>query len=864
MTTPVYGVAMMEIAPDFSGFIKALEKEMAGLSTALAKAGSQAGKAMAEEIADEISDEVVDEVKDLPDEGGAFAKFAKDAGKKLGKYLAIGFVASKFKQAIENSVDEAVRFESAFAGVQKTVDGTTEQMSALRDGIIAMSKEIPATTETISSVAEAAGQLGIQTDNVLAFSRVMIDLGESTNLGAAEAATALARFANVTGMRQSQFDRLGSTIVGLGNNFATTEAEIVEFASRLAGAGTQIGLTEHEILGFATALSSVGLSAEAGGTAFSRVFVEMDQAVRSSSSLLGTFAEVSGKSASEFAELWGKDAAGAVTLFTEGLGRIGAVGGDVFTVLRELGLSDIRVQDSLLRISGASDVLAGSLELASDSWRDNTALVEEAGKRYETTASQIEIAQNKIADAARVAGEQMLPAALAWANLQASASSGFSGFVSDLLNGLVVISEGVQGNTDFAHSFATIEKGIREHGIPGITLLQDQFTNLGRKYEDLDDRSSIISVDQLQRLASQAGVTGSALNNMASELIFLARNGVDVGWSIDELMRLFGGMPDAATAVETAFRQMNPELNVMARYAAEAADGLEDVDSTAGGVDTGGATKQFSELALQLQKAASEGQSLLDVMAAHADPVFGAVRAWQSYQETLSKIDADGERTGEEILELSQAGLSLGSAFDRLGADTAAAFETMALAAGVSADEIQAALQGLGLEAEGNRLGNELIDGIISGISGLGSQFATQTTSQINRGLNRVKQNFEIESPSKVFAREVGGPIGEGIVTGTEKELAGLSNVIVDGVADAMDEAQNDIGPLELQVDAAARFRSAGNVLATADTLTGSSGPLVGEVTINNPVGEPSEESLQAATLMAGMVARSSQTLGVR
>src|SRR5690606_23181063 len=157
--------------------------------------------------------------------------------------------------------------ESAFAGVEKTVDATEEELNALKKGIRDMAKEIPATTTEISKVAEAAGQLGIETDSILSFTRVMIDLGETTNLSAEEAATTLARFANVTKMSQKDFDKLGATIVDLGNNFATTEAEIAQMGMNLASAGTQIGMSQSDIMALATALSSVGLEAQAGGTA---------------------------------------------------------------------------------------------------------------------------------------------------------------------------------------------------------------------------------------------------------------------------------------------------------------------------------------------------------------------------------------------------------------------------------------------------------------------------------------------------------------------------------------------------------------------------------------------------------------------
>ena len=182
-----------------------------------------------------------------------------------------------------------------------------------------MAKQLPASAAEIAGVAEAAGQLGIKTENILGFTRVMIDLGVSTNLSADQAATALARLANITGMSQNDFDRLGSTIVDLGNNLATTEAEIVEMGLRLAGAGSQIGLTEAQIMSFAGALSSVGIEAEAGGSAFSKVMVDMQLAVETNSERLQDFAKVAGMSAEEFKKAFQEDAAGAIIAFIKDL-----------------------------------------------------------------------------------------------------------------------------------------------------------------------------------------------------------------------------------------------------------------------------------------------------------------------------------------------------------------------------------------------------------------------------------------------------------------------------------------------------------------------------------------------------------------
>lgn len=311
---------------------------------------------------------------------------------------AIASIGAAIASVAAASFKVGSEFESAFAGVQKTVNATEEEFAALRQGILDLARDMPLAATEIAGIAEAAGQLGIQTQNIMSFTKTMADLGVATNMSSEEAATALARLANITQMPQENFDRLGATIVDLGNNLATTEREIVDMSLRLAGAGNQVGLTEDQILSFSGALSSVGIAAEAGGTAFSKLMSDMQLAVKTGSESLQDFADVAGMSAQEFQRAFEEDAASAIISFIDGLANAQDSGVSAIQILNEMGITEIRMRDALLRAAGASDVFSNALKIGSRAWKENTALTNEANRRYETMESQLQILKNELTE----------------------------------------------------------------------------------------------------------------------------------------------------------------------------------------------------------------------------------------------------------------------------------------------------------------------------------------------------------------------------------------------------------------------------------------------------------------------------------
>ena len=307
--------------------------------------------------------------------------------------------------AIKASLD----FESTFTSVRKTVDATEAEFDALAASSKAMSTQIAASTGEINEVMATAGQLGIRNDYLVDFARTMIDLGNSTDIVANEAASTLAKFANITNMDQSRFGNLGATLVDLGNNFATTESSIMEMSLRLAAAGHQVGLTEPQILGFAAALSSVGIEAEMGGSAFSKALVKMEVAAATGGEALEDFARVSGLTAEGFKSLFENDPAAAFQAFITGLSRMDEEGISAIATLQEIGIAEVRLRDTLLRAVNANELFAETQDLAINAWQENTALTEEAGKRYATTESRLINLKNTALLFAQQLGDDLNP-----------------------------------------------------------------------------------------------------------------------------------------------------------------------------------------------------------------------------------------------------------------------------------------------------------------------------------------------------------------------------------------------------------------------------------------------------------------------
>lgn len=335
-----------------------------------------------------------------------YGKFEKVGG-KLFQALERGTIltGTALVGLATSSTMAGAKYEEAFAGVKKTTEATRKEYEALSKDVLLTTRLLPKSGEEIAKTAEIAGQLGVNKENLVDFTKVMENLGVSTNMTADVAADNLARFANITQMKDfdeqgiSNYERLGSTIVDLGNNFSTTEEEIVEMSRNLASAGTLVNLTEAQILALGTAMSSLGLQADKGGSAMSKLLKFMQLSVETENKKLSQFASVSGISSKGFQDLFKKDSIGALSLFIKGLSDTKRNGKSAIATLDEMGLSEVRLSDAIQRLVTSGDLMERAIKRSNKAWSENRALTEEAEKKYQTFNSQLTFTKNAFHEA---------------------------------------------------------------------------------------------------------------------------------------------------------------------------------------------------------------------------------------------------------------------------------------------------------------------------------------------------------------------------------------------------------------------------------------------------------------------------------
>lgn len=485
-----------------------------------------------------------------------------------GGYKVLGFVKDSFVSA----ASAAIEFESAVTGIYKTVDGTPEQLQALSDAAREMALTMPSTTTEIAGVMESAGQLGIATESVTDFAKTMIDLGNATNLTADQAASSLAKFANITGMSADNYSNLGSVIVDLGNNFATTEADIVNMSTYLTSAASVAGFAETDILALSAAMSSVGINAEAGGSSMSKLISTMQTAVEVGGEGLQAFADVAGMTAQQFSTEWGTNAVGALQAFIVGLNDVERNGKSMSVLLQDLDLDDIRMSNMLKALAQGNTVLTSAVEKANTAWQENTALTNEVEKRYSTLESKMQMMGNAANDLKISVGNSLTPALGGLADVSTNVLQGLSGFAQENQ----AVTAGIMGTV-----------GTLGAAIGGFTTLAPAVTAVSTAFQAFNTTLSLskiglvvggisLAVGAAAGLVTAFSGAKDEVEDYNGTLEQCANEITQVQGQYDSVVKVFGEQSEAAQSLQSQLELLNAQYEKGGGAAADYAKRAEE------------------------------------------------------------------------------------------------------------------------------------------------------------------------------------------------------------------------------------------------------------------------------------------------
>lgn len=369
----------------------------------------------------------------------------------------------------KNSLDKFAEFNTAFAGIKKTVEtpkgiDSESFFGSLEREIRDLSKTMPQSAAQLSLIGEMAGQLGVKSQDLVPFIKTMAQLGDTTNLSSDQAAIAMAKFTNIIGYPRDEVQKLGDSLVALGNSTATFESDILMMSTDMASAGKNAGLAGQEIFALAATMSSLGENAEAGSTSMSKLLRNLQDTTITGGERLQALNKIVGE---DFKKAWETDAGGALVKFAQGLEMVREKHKTLTPTMEKLGIDNALQIRSIEKLASGHGLLAEAMKKTNDEF-GNGALAEEALKRYATFDSQMSMLKNQIDDVAIGIGAKLAPQMLFLTKVVAGLASAFDALPGFLQNFVIYFGELAVIAPVVALGFGLVTKAVGLMGLASV------------------------------------------------------------------------------------------------------------------------------------------------------------------------------------------------------------------------------------------------------------------------------------------------------------------------------------------------------------------------------------------------------------
>ncbi len=401
-----------------------------------------------------------------------------------GKYSKLGSVIQKQQNALAKKahyrsqvmetiglglslaapIKVAIDFESAMADVKKVVnfkDGTNEA-EEFAQKLKKLSREIPLSAAELAKIAASGGQLGIDKDKLLEFTTTVAKMATAFDMSAEQAGDSIAKLANIYGIAVEKMEGVGDVINYLSDNTAAKANNMIEALARVGGNAKQFGLDINQTSSLVNAFVSLGKQPEKVATAVNALLSKLQTAEGQGKEFKAALESI-GITAEEMSQKVAENGQNALLYFFETLEKVDRQ--ERSQIL--LNLFGQEYQDDIALIVGSLEEYKKAIGFVADKEKYNKSMQKEFNNRASTTANNLQLLKNTIAELGMNLGSVMLPP-LNWiSKILRSISTGIAWFaekcpilttgVMSIISALIIGKIAVVG---FGYAFALAGGGI--------------------------------------------------------------------------------------------------------------------------------------------------------------------------------------------------------------------------------------------------------------------------------------------------------------------------------------------------------------------------------------------------------------------
>lgn len=344
----------------------------------------------------------------------------KRAGKKLVFFGSAELAALGSAVTVAATLDKQMSTLQASAVAMGT--DTSKWTNQMRDGIRAISREIPVARGEIAQLATAIGKMGVTgakdiTTLTESFARFGAATGESPT-ALAQSQIGLSRTMGTMNNGPGTVQNFNDQAVTLSAKAGVPAQGILDFAQMLAPTARMAGVSQTDLMGISTAFNRAGADGGYAANAFNQIINDVMSMRQTGSPALRRYGTELGLTQKQLKTMAPDE------MFSQLVQTVTGQGSRGVTTLNALGIDGLRAQRSLQALAAEGGLPKWIKEARSSYGNDMT---ETASKEaFSGLFDSLEKMKNAFTDIAQQIGQSVLPPINKLAEMAAGLASGFA------------------------------------------------------------------------------------------------------------------------------------------------------------------------------------------------------------------------------------------------------------------------------------------------------------------------------------------------------------------------------------------------------------------------------------------------------